>query len=202
MNWEAVAAISTPLTGLVIAITAILGFRQLRIGDEHARSTRDQLEHLRKATQFEGALAVFGELDKDFQVDARRFVQFELAQRMKEPAFRAEVALIAGADEREHKELTVLRCFERIGFYIDKGFVDPDVLYMVASGRVITTWRALEEVVAIHRGVAGAFWTHFEKLYYECRNWMKHHNVRIDDLEAAQIRAYRSEVQPAQSGQK
>lgn len=190
MNWEAVSALSTAFTGLVIAVTALAALREVRIGAEHAASTRDQLQHLRKATQFEGALAVFAELDKPLQIEARHFVQFELGPRMTDEKFRWEVGLVAGADEREHKELTVLRCFERIGFYIDKGFVDPDVVYMVASGRVITTWRALEEVVAIHRGVAGPFWVHFEQLYNDSKDWMRRHHIRIDDLESRQARLF------------
>jgi len=188
MSWEAVTAVSTAFTGVVIAITAVAALRQARIGLEHSTATREQLEHLRKATQFEGVLAVFAELDEALQVDARHFVQFELEHRLKDEKFRFEVSLIAGADEREHKELTVLRCFERIGFYARKGFVDPDVIYMVASGRVVVAWRALDEVVAIHRSVAGPFWLNFEQLYNDCRKWMRDHGVHVDDLEAHQTR--------------
>jgi hypothetical protein len=191
MNWEAFAAISTAFTGLVILATAIAAVREVRIAGEHSRSTRAQLEHLRKATQFEGALAVFAELDTPFQMHARHFVQFELGERMKDERYCEEVALIAGADELEHKELTVLRCFERIGTYVHKGWVDPDVVYMVASGRVIITWRALEEVVAIHRAITGPrFWENFERLYYECLEWMRKRDVNIDELVAHQTRAH------------
>jgi hypothetical protein len=194
MNWEAVAAVSTAFTGLVILATAIAAVREVRIAGEHSRATRAQLEHLRKATQFEGALAVFSELDTPFQLNARHFVQFELAERMKNEGFREEVALIAGGDELEHKELTVLRCFERIGTYVHKGWVDPDVVYMVASGRVITTWRALEEVVAIHRRITGSvrFWENFERLYYECLEWMRKRDVNTDELVAWQTRTHQN----------
>jgi hypothetical protein len=185
--WEAVAAVSTAFTGLVILVTALAAMREVRIAGEHARATREQLEHLQKATQFEGALAVFSELDTPFQLNARRFVQFDLEERLREERFRDEVALIAGADELEHQELTVLRCFERIGTYVRKGWVDADVVYMVASGRVIVTWRALAEVVAIHRSVAGeTFWANYEQLYHDCKAWMRRNQVRIDDLERAQ----------------
>ncbi len=188
MNWEAVLGLSTAFTGVVIAITALAALREVRVAAEHASATREQLHHLRKATQFEGALAVFSELDNPFQMEARHFVQFELANRLKDESFRREVGLVAGADEREHKELTVLRCFERIGFYVRKGFVDPDVVYMVASGRVMTTWRALEDVVAIHRDIAGPFWMNFEQLYKDSRKWMRDHHIRVDDLEEHQVR--------------
>lgn len=190
MNWEAIAAVSTAFTGLVIFATAVAALREVRIAADHARATRDQLEHLRKATAFEGALAVFAELDTPFQMNARHFVQFELAHRMKDEHFRHEVALIAGSSELEHKELTVLRCFERIATYVRKGWVDADVVYMVASGRVMTTWRALEEVVAIHRSVAGPrFWENYEQLYRDCKTWMRSsREVDVDRLEAHQTR--------------
>ena len=191
MNWEAFAAVSTAFTGLVILATAIAALREVRIAAEHAHATRDQLEHLRKATAFEGALAVFSELDTPFQLNARHFVQFELAHHMKDEHFRHEVTLIAGSDELVHKELTVLRCFERIATYVRKGWVDADVVYMVASGRVITTWRALEDVVAIHRGVAGQrFWENYEQLYRDCKAWMRTREIDIDTLEAHQTRTH------------
>ncbi len=190
MNWEAVLGLSSAFTGVVIAITALVALREVRVAAEHASATRDQLEHLRKATQFEGALAVFAELDNPLQVEARHFVQFELADRLKNETFRREVSLVAGADEREHRELTVLRCFERIGFYVRKGFVDPDVVYMVASGRVMTTWRSLDEVVAIHRDIAGPFWMNFEQLYKDSIQWMRDHNIRVAELEAHQVRRF------------
>jgi hypothetical protein len=64
-----------------------------------------------KPTQFEGTLEVFKELDGEFHRDARHFVQFELADRFRDEAFLAEVALLNGGDETRHHELTVLRCF-------------------------------------------------------------------------------------------
>jgi len=115
-------------------------------------------------------------------VDARHFVQFELADRLKEEKFLREISLVGAADEREHKELTVLRCFERIGFYVDKGFIDPDVVYVVASGRVQVAWHALKDVVAVHRSIAGGLiWFNFEQLYKGCLQWMREHDIRVDD---------------------
>jgi hypothetical protein len=180
MNWEAVTALSSAFTGLIIAITAVAALREVRIGGEHAQATREQIEHLRKATQFEGALAVFAELDTPTQVDARAFVLFELADRMKDEQFRREVSRAGAADERVHKELHVLRCFERVGFYATNGLVDAEVVYLVASGRAITTWHALEDVVEIHRRTAGSLWMNFERLCTECYAWSRGHNIDVD----------------------
>ena len=68
----------------------------------------------------------------------------------------------------------MLRCFERIGFYQTKGFVEKDVLYMVASGRIITMWSGLQDVVAIHRSAAGGrAWENFEALYNDTKSYMQ-----------------------------
>ncbi|MBV8149638.1 MAG: hypothetical protein JO092_11140 [Candidatus Eremiobacteraeota bacterium] len=176
MNWEAVTAVATILTCIVIAITAFTALREV--------------EQLRKATEFEGALEVFRELDLPIQVAARRFVQFELAQRMEDPKFRAEVALLGAVDESTHPELTVLRCFERIGFYLKKGCVARDVLLVVASGRVATMWSALTDVLEIHREALGPrVWENFEALYAETLNFMRGRGLDIDTVLERQRRA-------------
>ena len=184
MNWEALTALSTAFTGVVIAVTALAAVREVRLTAEHARSAGEQLEQLRKATQFEGALEVFKELDGPIQMEARRFVHFELAKRMKDEQFRDEVALLGGADEAQHPELTVLRCFERIGFYQKKGFVEKEVLYMVASGRVFNMWNDLQEVVEIHRSVLGrSTWENFEALSNDIRTYLQNRGIDPTHLE-------------------
>jgi hypothetical protein len=181
LNWEAVTALSTLFTGVVIAVTAIAAVRQLRVAAE-------QTDQLQRATRFEGLLAVFDELDKPHQVEARNFVRFELAERMRDSTFRSEIAELGEVDERAHKELTVLRCFERVGFYVKKDYVDSDVVYMVASGRVSAMWTALQDVVAIHRGVAGSrFWENFEELYLACYAWMRSHGYDLRSLAEWQL---------------
>jgi len=179
--WEALTAISTAFTALVIAVTAIAALREVRLTAAATRAAGDQLEQLRKATQFEGALEVFKELDAADQVEARRFVQLDLAERLKDERFREEVTLIGAVDERQHLELNVLRCFERIGFYQTKGFVEKDVLLMVASGRILTMWNALRPIVDLHRQTLGKrMWENFEALYEETVVYMKAREFDID----------------------
>ena len=177
MNWEAVTAISTAFTGLVIAGTAFAAFRELRLTAEDAAASRDHLKQLQLATQFEGVRAVFDELDSPLQVEARRFVITQLAVRMRDPKFRAEIARVAAVDETAHPEIQVLRCFERLAYYVKKGFVDPDVFYNVASGRVLVMWALLEEVVAIQRDVLGSPWTNFEQLQRDTQTWCEEHGI-------------------------
>jgi hypothetical protein len=185
MNWDAVTALATAFTGIVIATTALIALREVRLGAEQVRATGEQLEHLRKTTQFEGSLEVFKELDSPTQIDARHYVLFELPEKLKDPAYRADVAKINSADERVHLELTVLRCFERIAYYERKGFVDRDTLLMVASGRVIVMWTALENIVLVHRASIGpGAWKNFEQLYHLTKLWLIEQGIDTGAREA------------------
>jgi hypothetical protein len=186
MPWEALTALSTAVTAIVIAVTAFAAVREVRLTADTTRAAGEQLEQLRKATQFEGALEIFKELDSPAQVEARRFVVFDLPERLKDERFREEIGFISGVDEAKHLELTVLRCFERIGFYRSKGFVEEDVLLNVASGRIVTTWRALQPVVELHRKALGPrVWENLEALNRDTEKYM--HDLGFDTEAVRQL---------------
>lgn len=155
LTWEAVTAVSTALTALVIGATAIVGYRQLK--------------HLRQATQLEGTLKIFDELNDEEARNARRFVLAELHEKMQDAKFRAEIAAVGLADEHVHRELQVLRAFEKIGTYVRYKFLDPIMICDYAGPWVRGTWETLEElgIVAEHRRNFGgeALWENFERLY-------------------------------------
>jgi hypothetical protein len=157
MSWEAVTAIGSIGTGVVIFLTVIFARRQVEL-------TRQQLHQLRQATQLEGAIAIYAELESPRVEAARMFVLLELPAKMKDPAFRDEVRLIAQVDEAQHQELIILRAYDRIGIYISAGLIDADVIYRGALGRILTMWEALADVVAIHRQTAVFLWLGFEGL--------------------------------------
>jgi hypothetical protein len=157
MSWEAITAIGSVGTGVVIFLTVIFARRQVEL-------TRQQLHQLRQATQLEGAIAIYAELESQRVEAARMFVLLELPAKMKDPTFRDEVRLVAQVDETQHQELIILRTYDRIGIYIDAGLIDADVIYRGAMGRILTMWEALADVVAIHRQTAGFLWSGFEGL--------------------------------------
>ncbi len=167
MNWEALTALGTIFSGLVIAATVVVAARQVRL-------TRTQLDHLRRATQLEGAMVVFGDLSEPSLLEARRFVRNELRERMKNETFRAEVSDLGGADDSVHREMIVLRMFERIGTYVKHGLLDGPIIYDLALPFILTSWDQLSEVVAIHRREAGAgLWENFQFLYEDGRRWQQ-----------------------------
>jgi len=77
-SWDAVTAISTAVTAVVIAATVVVGYRQIRL-------TGDQLQHLRRSTQLDGTMKLFAELSTPEFRAARLFVENELAARMQDP---------------------------------------------------------------------------------------------------------------------
>src|SRR5947209_15698469 len=148
MTWEALTAIATAFTGLVIGATVIVGARQLRL-------TRDTLDHLRRATQLEGAMKILDDITQPEFREAVRFVGNELPEKMNEPAFREELKTVGLADSNRHKELIVLRTFERVGVFVKLGLLDSGIIYDFAIPVIVATWQNLEEVVAIHRQAGG-----------------------------------------------
>lgn len=166
MTWEAITALATLGTGAAIVATVLLGIRQLRL-------TRSQLEHLRQATQLQGAMAIFDDLNTAEFWDSLHFIATELPERLKDDAeFRSELALIGMADTKVHRELPLMRTFERIGTYVKHGLIDGPIIYDLALPPIEKSWELLGDVVKAHRAQHGeAFWENFEMLYREGRRW-------------------------------
>ena len=187
--WEALAAIGTIASAVVIALTVVLGARQLF--------------QLRRAHQFEATRTVLLELVDPAFIDAYRFVWLELTDKLADNTFRRELARFGLVDEKVHKEVLVLRAFERIGTYVRYGLVDGDVAYQMYAPRVITSWELLAPVIAVYREVGGIpFFENFEYLYKDCRRWLAKRGWEMD-LAALRMRVadYESRypVQAAQS---
>lgn len=172
--WEALAAIGSILSALVIAATVIFAARQVRV-------TVDQLEQVRKATQFEAARTVLLDLADPVFVDAYRFVANELPKMMEQPSFRRELALIGLADERVHKEIAIIRAFDRIGAYVQFGLLDGGLVYSTYGPRVVLSYERLGEVLAIHQAMAGRpMYRNFHYLYEDCRRWLEANGGAFD----------------------
>jgi len=158
--WEAVTAVATAATALIIAFTALVGAREVN--------------HLRRATQLDGTLRIFDELSAPEVRQARQWVILELPLRMRDEKFRAEVAAAGLGDATVHIELVVLRTFEKLGTFIDHGLVDSDLTYDIYARTIIHTWESLLEtgVIAEHRkDGAENLWSKYERLYQGAIDW-------------------------------
>ena len=168
IDWNAVSALGTVLTAVVVLLTAIFGFRQLQL-------TRTQLEQLRRATQLDGAMRIFDNLNSQWYGEARRFVATDLPRHLQDPTFRKEVELgiiWTRNQSAVHHEALVLRTFETIGTQVQRGLLDLDVIVDTAAIPIIVTWEHLAEVIAIQRRtIHPRMWENFEHLYLNAKRW-------------------------------
>jgi hypothetical protein len=167
-DWNAVTALSTAASAAIIAVTVIVGVRQVRL-------TRIQLDNLRRATQLEGLMKIFDDLHNPTYLRARRFVATDLYKKLTDPAFRDEVALgiIWTKNPNEiHEELFVLRTFETIGSTVRHGLLDADVVLDAIAPSVIVSWEHLREVIEMQRaGMHPRMWENFEYLNTLASRW-------------------------------
>jgi len=192
--WEALASIGSISSAIVIAVTVIFAARQVRV-------TVDQLEQVRKATQFDAARTVLLEMADPAFVDAYRFVFHDLDRMLANDSFRREVALIGLADDRVHKELVVLRAFDRIGTYVRFGLVDGEIIYSSYANRVVHCYERLREMIAVYRHVSGTpMFPNFDFLYDDCQRWLAANGIVIDIGSATKrIAEYQSQFSAQQS---
>lgn len=193
--WEALAAIGSILSAVVIALTVIFAARQVR-------ATFEQLEQVRKATQFEAARTVLLDLADPAFVDAYRFVVNDLEAKLAEPSFRHELALVGTADDTVHKEIVILRAFDRIGTYVRFGLVAGDVVYATYAPRIIVSHARLAEVMAAHREIAGPLlYRNFDHLHEDCRRWLKASGWDFDPADIGRkMTAYRARFAAPDAG--
>jgi len=193
--WEALAAVGSILSAIVIAVTVIFAARQVRL-------TVDQLEQLRKATQFEAVRTVLLDLADPAFVDAYRFVANDLQAMLESPSFRRELALIGLADEKVHKEITVIRAFDRIGAYVQSGLLDGDLVYSTYAPRIVLSYERLRDVMAVHQEIAGMpMYKNFHYLYDDCRRWLDATGASVDVAAVTQrIADYQAQFQPTAGG--
>ncbi|HET9342133.1 MAG TPA: hypothetical protein VFO25_04325 [Candidatus Eremiobacteraceae bacterium] len=172
--WEALTAIGTIGSAIVITVTVLLSARQVR-------ATVDQLEQVRKATQFDAARTVLLDMVDPAFVTAYRFVYLDLEKHMADDSFRRELANVGTADEKVHKELVVMRTLDRIGAYVKYGLVDGDIIYSTYYGRIVVCFERLREVMAVHRDIAGrSMYANLEFLYDDCGRWLAANGIAID----------------------
>ena len=138
LSWDALTAISTAITAVVIAATVAVGYRQIRLA-------ADQVEHLRRSAQFEGTMQVFSQFETPEFRAARLFVENELEDQMRNPKFRSELMLPFHAlDEREHKEILIAQTFEKVGTYARHGLLDTVLIADYCGPLIREMWQKLE----------------------------------------------------------
>ena len=163
MTWEAVSALATLFTGIVILATVVVGLVQLG--------------ELRRATQLEGVMAVadmFGEAEF---LEGLRFVRHEFEDRLKNDVQFHDEFFSASLTSGFHPEHRVLMVFELVGAYIKHGLVNGDAIFDLAALRILRAWERLGPAVAAVREVSSNWlaWENAEFLAGQASKWRERH---------------------------
>jgi hypothetical protein len=150
MMWEALTAVTSAITTLVLIATVVMA--------------RHQVHLLRRSTQLDGLMRILAEMDDPAYVASYRFVLDELPGRMQDPMFRQRV-IDGKTDESIHRYLPILGFFEKVGSFVKFGLIDPEAVYCQAGSRCVRVWNALQEVITYDRARGGpGVWDGIETL--------------------------------------
>lgn len=160
ISWEAVTAIGTVFTGLVILATVLIGWREL--------------DQVRRSNQLDGVMRIAERMAQERYQNALRFVLNDLSKRLEEPEFRAELDTPVRNDEKLHPEIIILLEHELIGTYVKNGLISGETIYDLCGGRLLNSWRALEPMVEMIRAKAGdrRAWSNTEWLSLSAARWL------------------------------
>jgi len=152
-QWGVIASVGTFVVIGVTAVAALI-----------------QLSHLRVNNQLQVLLSIIRMPNEPELSGAFDFVVGELAHRLEDPAFRAELESLRPPDRHLHKELRVCDYYERLGSCIKFGLISPR-LYLDNSSPD-RFWKLLEPAIAIYRRKRGqTAYENFEYLVVLSRAW-------------------------------
>lgn len=160
MPLELVNTIATVGTFVVIAATAVAAVVQLR--------------HIRHGNQLQTIMALRTLRESPAIDEAHLFVANELAQRLEDPHFRADLESVVFPDRRVHKELILWDYFEHIGSYVKFGLIDPELYLDYANPE--RHWNFSVAALAIYRRKRGRqAYENFEYLVALSQDWDRRH---------------------------
>lgn len=156
MSWEALSAIGSLGSAVIIAATAIAAIVQIR--------------HLRAATQLEGFLSLMTEVFDPELVAAGTFIERDLSAKLADERYRQELA--GGTyDFVGHPEIRIGRFWEKVGALARRGLIDKPLFLDYNASICPRHWRQLDEVVKLVRQTNPLRWEQFEYLAGLCERY-------------------------------
>ena len=155
--WSTIAAVGT---FLVIAASAIAAFVQLR--------------HIRVSNLHAGLQSTFGMLLDPSIRELLNFIRHDLAERMKDEGFRAELREIP-VDRSRHPELYLCDLYNHVGSFVRNGLIDEKIYLQTEWYNVNLYWHLLREPVAEIRKNRPYVFENFEWLAAQAQKWSKEH---------------------------
>jgi hypothetical protein len=162
MDWNAVSALSSLATFLVVAASAVAAIFQLR--------------HIRAANQITASLELMNRIST---AEFQRIVQYvfhgELDRKLEDPQYRADL-LKTPVDLANHPEVAFLAQWEQMGSIIKLGLTSEEAFMDTTSTQCIAAWNKLSPVIALARRVRGPqIFDNFEWLASRSMMWEKRH---------------------------
>ena len=157
MSWEAITAVASLITALVIAVSAVVAIVQIK--------------HLRASNQLAAAMSLMGDLE--LLTESRSFVATMLEEKMKDPAFRAELET-GRFDRNKHVEIQLGNYWEKFGILLRKGLLDRQLFLDWGSQGCLRDWRLLRGVTRLIRIGSPQVWRDFEYLAHMSATHLDH----------------------------
>lgn len=198
MSLELVNTLATCGTFVVIAATAVAAILQLR--------------HARSHNQIAAILELRETMEMPEFLQARDFVQGDLSEKLQDPAFRYQVAVISARTVETRALIarinTVGNFFEIMGALVRTGLVDRSLILQLWDGVIIKAWKQLAPYTAIRRREVGdVLWEKFEYLTVLSQDWFAAHpkgtypkglrHIDIEDKWLEADRRYTASLAPA-----
>jgi len=157
-TWNVAASIGTFLVILATAVIALV-----------------QLYHIRRANQLSGLLSTFETLQDPSTRELINFVRHDLADRMKDDAFRQGLRAVP-IDRRIHPEAHLCDIYNHIGSFVRSGLIDEDIYLRTDWYNVILYWGLLKDVIAEGRSANRPYiFENFEWLAARAARWQALH---------------------------
>jgi len=154
--WATLASVGTFVVIGATAIAAMVQLRHMRAGNQIAAIMK--LDSLLTTAEFR---------------QARRFLQDELPQRLRDPEYRAELQRVP-IGEGAKLLLVAGNCYEEMGLFVKRGIIDSAMACDLWSAQITGDWREMAPAIAIIRRTHGpATWENWEYLVGLAQDWLE-----------------------------
>ena len=158
------------------ALNAVVGIATLVIFAATAVAALFQLKHLRASNELDAFLRLSDALREPTLREAFRYVQTDLAARLEDPLYRAELARVGFIDPQSHPEMDACNWFNEVGTLVKHRLVNERTFLDLFAPLVSYYWTQLEATVALVRRERGVGqYENFEYLAALAERWRVKH---------------------------
>ena len=174
MSLDLIGTLASVGTFLVIGATAVAAVVQLR--------------HMRASNQLSALLDLEHEFRTPELQDSFRFVEHNLANRLRDRTYRDELERIGFIDARAHQEINALNWFDEMGALLKNRLVDENAFMDLFSRLAVQHWETLAPAISILRRRRGRGQSvNFEYLAIRARAWVSRHPEGVIPKNAERI---------------